>query len=115
MATETDIETITTTPITITKTNTEYMVMGEDELERPYRVIVQNDDITPMDFVIIILRLFFELEYEYAVRVMLAAHMDGRAHVVTLPLKEAQDRVYAAHNAAREAGYPLTFYLEPEE
>jgi ATP-dependent Clp protease adaptor protein ClpS len=46
---------------------------------------------------------------------MMEAHNTGSAHVVTLPYQEAQERVYEAHNAAREAGYPLTFYLEPDE
>lgn len=114
MGMQTDSEPITVTPLTTPTTTTEYLVMGEEELERPYRVIVQNDEVTPMDFVVIVLRLFFDLEYDHAVQVMLEAHTHGQAYVATLPLREAQDRIYAAHHAAREAGYPLTFHLEPE-
>jgi ATP-dependent Clp protease adaptor protein ClpS len=92
-----------------------YKVVDQDELDRPYRVIIQNDDVTPMDFVVLVLRIFFGLAYEQALEVMLIAHNEGRARVATLPYEEAKERVYNAHSAAREAGYPLTFYLEPDE
>lgn len=92
-----------------------FRVAERDELEKPYRVIIENDDVTPMDFVVLTLRVFFGLGFERAMAVMLTAHNEGRAHVVTLPFEEAQERVYNAHHAAREEGYPLTFYLEPDE
>lgn len=92
-----------------------YQVISDEELEKPYRVMILNDDVTPMDFVILVLRYFFGLPISRAEQVMLEAHYEGQAYVATLPLSEAQERVYAAHSAAREAGYPLTFYLEPEE
>src|SRR5262249_17346349 len=103
-------------PQTTTKTitNTEYLVLSDEELERPYRVIIENDDVTPMEFVVAVLLTIFELSYEQAVEVMLEAHTTGHAYVVTLPFEEAQQRIYTAHSAAREAGYPLSFYLEPE-
>src|SRR2546421_10349022 len=91
-------ETTTTHPETTTTTVTdvEYVVVSDQELERPYRVIIQNDDVTPQDFVILVLLIIFELPFPRAQSVMLEAHNQGRAYVVTLPLKEAQDRVYAA-------------------
>jgi ATP-dependent Clp protease adaptor protein ClpS len=92
-----------------------FRVAERDELEKPYRVIIENDDVTPMEFVVLVLRVFFGLGFERAMAVMLTAHNEGRAHVVTLPFEEAQERVYNAHHAAREEGYPLTFYLEPDE
>ncbi len=92
-----------------------FKVVDREELEKPYRVIIENDDLTPMDFVVVVLRVFFGLDVERAMTVMLTAHTEGRAHVATLPYEEAQERVYNAHHAAREAGYPLTFYLEPDE
>jgi ATP-dependent Clp protease adaptor protein ClpS len=92
-----------------------FRVAERDDLEKPYRVIIENDDVTPMDFVVLVLRVFFGLGFDQAMDVMLTAHNEGRAHVVTLPYEEAQERVYNAHHAAREAGYPLTFYLEPDE
>ncbi len=92
-----------------------FKVAEREDLEKPYRVIIENDDVTPMDFVVIVLRVYFGLAFERAIAVMLTAHNEGRAHVATLPYEEAQERVYGAHHAAREEGYPLTFYLEPDE
>jgi ATP-dependent Clp protease adaptor protein ClpS len=93
---------------------TTFVVVTEEELEKPYRVIIENDDITPMEFVVMVLRVFFGLAFDRAMTVMLTAHNEGRAHVATLPYEEAKERVYNAHSAAREAGYPLRFYLEPD-
>ncbi|GIV96735.1 MAG: ATP-dependent Clp protease adapter protein ClpS [Herpetosiphonaceae bacterium] len=102
-----------------TKTNTitdvEFVVVPDEELEKPYRVIIENDDVTPMDFVVLVLCAIFELSPNKAQRVMLRAHYFGRAHVTTLPYEEARQRVYDAHSLARAVGYPLTFYLEPDE
>lgn len=104
------------TPETTTTTivDVEYRVISDEELERPYRVIIENDDVTPMEFVTLVLLTIFELSYERAVQVMLEAHYKGRAYVVTLPFEEAQQRVYTAQSIARDAGYPLSFYLEPD-
>jgi ATP-dependent Clp protease adaptor protein ClpS len=97
-----------------TTTDVEYIVISVDELERPYRVIIENDEITPMDFVVLVLLTIFELDIDRAMDVMLEAHHNGRALVVTLPFEDAQQRVYTAKSLAREAGYPLSFYLEPD-
>lgn len=94
---------------------TTYVVADDEELEKPYRVIICNDDVTPMEFVVMVLRRFFDLSDDHAVEIMWQAHTRGEAHVVTLPFAEAQQRVYAAHSAARAASYPLTFYLEPDQ
>ena len=94
--------------------DTTFVVASREELERPFRVIVENDDVTPMDFVVMVLRLFFGLSLADAMSVMLTAHNEGRALVTTMPYEEAQERVYSAHTVAREEGYPLTFYLEPD-
>jgi ATP-dependent Clp protease adaptor protein ClpS len=92
----------------------EYVIVDDAELERRYRVIIENDDITPMEFVEMVLVVIFELDSQRAFEVTLTAHNEGRAYVVTLPFEDARQRVYAAQSSAREAGYPLSFYLEPE-
>jgi ATP-dependent Clp protease adaptor protein ClpS len=103
-------------PETITRprVDTEFVVASDEDRERPYRVIIENDDVTPMEFVVMVLTVIFELPNSRAMVVMLEAHYKGRAHVVTLPYHEAQRRVYAAQSSAREVGYPLSFYLEPD-
>ena len=79
-----------------------------------YRVIIHNDDLTPMDFVIYVLRQIFLLTGIRAVHVMYSAHYHGTALVDTLPKAEAQKRVHQAHFTARMQGYPLKFTLERE-
>ena len=51
-------------------------------------MIIENDDVTPMDFVVLVLLTIFELSYERAEEVMYQAHLKGRAYVATLPFEE---------------------------
>jgi ATP-dependent Clp protease adaptor protein ClpS len=83
-------------------------------LEPPYRVIIHNDDITPMDFVLGILRTVFLLDPLRALQVMYTAHYHGSAYVQTLPKAEAVNRVGRAHVTARLHRYPLRFTIEAE-
>jgi ATP-dependent Clp protease adaptor protein ClpS len=85
---------------------------SETELEPLVRVIIHNDDVTPMDFVVHVLESIFFLSRPDALDVMLTAHFSGMAHVQTLPKTEAQKRVNKAHFAAGLEGYPLHFSLE---
>ena len=86
----------------------------ETELEPLYRVIIHNDDVTPMDFVVHVLMTIFYLDNPDAVDVMLTAHISGMAYVQTLPKSEAEKRINKAHFAAGLEGYPLHFSMEPE-
>jgi ATP-dependent Clp protease adaptor protein ClpS len=104
-----DIETETTTDIDI-----EFVVMEEEELERPYRVIIHNDNVTTFEFVIAVLVNIFELPVNRAIDITYEAHTKGNAYVTTLPLEEAKSRVFKAQYAARQQGFPLTFTIEPE-
>jgi len=86
----------------------------QTELEPLYRVIIHNDDVTPMDFVVNVLTSIFVLTQPNAMEVMLVAHIKGAAYVQTLPKTEAEKRINKAHFAAGLEGYPLHFSLEPE-
>ena len=86
----------------------------EEDLERMHRVIIHNDDVTPMEFVVIILQRIFQLNPLQAEHVMFVAHFEGMAYVCSLPLGEARKRVAKAHFAAQLEGYPLLFTIEPE-
>ena len=83
-------------------------------LEPLYRVIIHNDDVTPMDFVVTVLERIFFLGGTDAAHVMYTAHFRGAAYVQTLPKTEAQNRIGKAHFAAGLEGYPLRFTMEPE-
>jgi ATP-dependent Clp protease adaptor protein ClpS len=87
---------------------------AKTELEPLYRIIIHNDDVTPMDFVVNVLTSIFVLPQPDAVEVMLVAHYKGAAYVQILPKTEAEKRINKAHFAAGLEGYPLHFSLEPE-
>jgi ATP-dependent Clp protease adaptor protein ClpS len=84
------------------------------ELEPLYRVIIHNDDVTPMDFVVHVLKTIFFLGNDKSMEIMLTAHLKGNAYVQTLPKSEAERRINKAHFAASLEGYPLHFSMEPE-
>lgn len=86
----------------------------ETELEPLYRVIIHNDPVTPMDFVVEVLKVIFFLANDRAAEIMLIAHIKGSAYVQTLPRMEAEKRIQQAHHAAGMEGYPLHFSTEPE-
>lgn len=86
----------------------------ETELEPLYRVIIHNDDITPMDFVVHELKNHFYLSNDKAANIMFTAHVYGSAYVQTLAKSEAEKRINKAHFEANNAGYPLRFTMEPE-
>ena len=86
----------------------------ETELEPLFRVLIHNDNVTPMDFVVHILKVNFYLANEKAAEIMFTAHIYGTAYVQTLAKSEAEKRINKAHAAANNAGYPLKFSMEPE-
>lgn len=87
---------------------------SETDLEPLFRVIIHNDNVTPMDFVVHILKTVFYLANDRAAEIMLTAHIKGAAYVQTLPKPEAEKRINRAHFEANNAGYPLNFTMEPE-
>ena len=86
----------------------------ETELEPLYRIIIHNDPVTPMDFVIHVLKNYFYLANDKAADIMFTAHIYGSAYVQTLAKSEAEKRINKAHFEANNAGYPLHFSMEPE-
>ncbi len=89
--------------------------LEEETAQGPlYRVIIHNDDVTPVDFVVLTLQSIFLLDALHAVQVMYTAHYHGQAYVQTLPKPEAEKRVGLAHISARLNGYPLLFTIELE-
>ena len=86
----------------------------ETELEPLFRVLIHNDAVTPMDFVVLVLKTYFYLSNEKAAEIMFTAHVYQSAYVQTLARSEAEKRITKAHAAANNAGYPLKFSMEPE-
>ena len=86
----------------------------ETRLVPMHRVLIHNDDVTPMDFVVRVLCSIFSLSEARAVEVMWEAHHSGVAHVVTEPLEKAEFHVEQARSLSRGRGWPLSFSIEPE-
>jgi ATP-dependent Clp protease adaptor protein ClpS len=89
-------------------------VEEQSELEPLYRVLIHNDHVTPMDFVVHILKTVFYQSNEKALDIMMNAHIKGMEYVQTLPRSEAEKRITKAHAEANWADYPLRFSMEPE-
>lgn len=92
----------------------EILEQSETELEQLYRVIIHNDSITPMDFVVHILKTVFYLSNPKSAHIMLTAHVYGSSYVQTVAKSEAEKRINKAHAEAHNAGFPLKFTMEPE-
>jgi ATP-dependent Clp protease adaptor protein ClpS len=80
-----------------------------------YRVVLLNDDYTPMEFVVEILRKFFGLNVETATRVMLKVHTEGKGVCGVFPREIAETKAVQVNDYAREAEHPLLCDIEVEE
>jgi len=87
------------------------------EVERPrlHKVILLNDDYTPREFVVTVLKAEFRMSEEQAYRVMMTAHRRGSCVVAVYTKDVAETKATRATDAARSKGHPLTFTTEPEE
>jgi ATP-dependent Clp protease adaptor protein ClpS len=91
-------------------------VQERQEVTRPplYRVVLLNDDYTPMDFVVYVLMRYFRLGGQDAERVMMAVHRQGRGVAGVYTREIAETKVAQVSALAREEGYPLQLVTEPE-
>ena len=85
--------------------------------ERPrlHKVILVNDDYTPREFVVMVLKAEFRMSQETAYRVMITAHRRGVCVVAVYTRDVAETKATRATEAGRRKGYPLQFTTEPEE
>jgi len=77
-----------------------------------YKVVLLNDDYTPMDFVITILQRFFSLDTEQATRIMLKVHTEGRAVCGIYSRDVAATKVEQVIAFARQHQHPLACIME---
>lgn len=87
---------------------------SETELMPPsmYKVILNNDDYTPMDFVIEVLQLFFNKNEQEATDIMLAIHHQGKGICGVFPFGIAETKVAQVNQFARQNQHPLLCSLE---
>ena len=79
---------------------------------RMYKVLLLNDDFTPMDFVVGVLQKFFAMDRERATRVMLQVHTEGRGECGVFPKDIAATKVEQVIAHARQYQHPLACVME---
>jgi ATP-dependent Clp protease adaptor protein ClpS len=78
----------------------------------PYRVLLLNDDYTPMEFVVLVLQRFFRMDMEAATRVMLHVHQKGVGVCGVFSYEVAETKVAQVIEFARQNQHPLQCTLE---
>ena len=87
---------------------------AKPKLKRPklYRVVLLNDDYTPMEFVVHILKVFFNMDEDKATNIMLQIHHDGKGICGTYSRDIAETKVVQINTYARENEHPLMSVME---
>lgn len=88
-----------------------------EKVARPplHKVILLNDDYTPREFVVRLLKAEFRVPEAQANGIMLTAHTKGACVVAVFTKEVAEEKSKRATDYARDAGFPLLFTTEPEE
>ena len=81
---------------------------------KKFKVVLLNDDYTPMDFVVDVLKRFFSLNEEAAIQVMLQVHHQGRGVCGVFTRDIAETKVALVNDYARTNEHPLLCSMEPE-
>jgi ATP-dependent Clp protease adaptor protein ClpS len=85
--------------------------------ERPklWKVILLNDDFTPREFVVLVLKAVFRMNEDEAYNVMITAHRRGACVIAVFTKDVADTKAKEATELGKSQGYPLYFTTEPEE
>ncbi len=87
---------------------------AKPKLKRPplYKVVLINDDYTPMDFVVHILEIFFSMDRESATRIMLEVHTKGKGICGIYTYEIAETKVSQVNSYSQENQHPLLCSME---
>jgi ATP-dependent Clp protease adaptor protein ClpS len=98
-------------------TDTKVRTKVKTKVERPrlHKVVLLNDDYTPREFVVTVLKAEFRMTEDQAHKVMITAHRRGACVVAVFTKDVAETKATRATDAGRAKGYPLLFTTEPEE
>ena len=90
---------------------------AKPKTERPrlYKVILLNDDFTPRDFVVKVLKGVFRMTEGEALGVMMTAHRRGACVVAVFTKEVAETKARLGTEAGQRVGYPLAFTTERED
>lgn len=89
---------------------------GKPKLKRPpmYKVVLLNDDYTPMEFVVHILEEFFDMDRPRATRIMLTVHTQGKGICGVFTREIAETKVAQVNEYSRKHQHPLLCTMEAE-
>jgi len=90
-------------------------VRKKTQRPRLHKVILVNDDYTPREFVVVVLKGVFHMSEDQAFRVMVTAHQKGVCVVAVYTREIAETKATEGTQAGERAGFPLHFTTEPEE
>ena len=95
-------------------TGTEVITRSKTQLKKPsmYRVLLLNDDYTPMEFVVIVLRKYFNKSSEAATEIMLHVHQHGVGECGVFTYEIAETKVTQVMDYARKHQHPLQCIME---
>jgi len=85
------------------------------QVPRLYKVILLNDDYTPMEFVVEVLESFFAMNRELATQVMLKVHTEGSAVCGIFTRDIAETKAMQVNDFARDSQHPLLCEVEPDD
>lgn len=93
---------------------TEVITRTKPSIKRPslYRVLLLNDDFTPMEFVVEVLARFFSMNLEQATKVMLHVHQNGVGECGVYTYEVAETKVTQVMDFARKNQHPLQCVME---
>jgi ATP-dependent Clp protease adaptor protein ClpS len=99
------------------KTVTKPRTKPKTKVERPklWKVILLNDDFTPREFVVQVLKAVFRMNEDEAYRVMMTAHRRGVCVIAVYTKDVADTKAKEATELGKANGFPLYFTTEPEE
>jgi len=88
----------------------------KSKVDKPsmYKVLLLNDDYTPMDFVIQVLKEYFRKQEMEATQIMLQVHNQGAGLAGVFPFEIAETKVYQVNSHARKSKHPLKCILEQD-
>jgi ATP-dependent Clp protease adaptor protein ClpS len=91
--------------------------IAKPKIEQPrlYKVILLNDDYTPREFVVMVLKAVFRMNEDQAYNVMMTAHQRGACVIAVFTKDVADTKAKEATELGKANGFPLFFTTEPEE
>jgi ATP-dependent Clp protease adaptor protein ClpS len=102
-------------PDSSTITHPRTKVRPKTERPKLHKVILLNDDYTPREFVVRVLKAEFHVGEDLAQKIMITAHRRGICVVAVFAKDIAETKATRATEAGKAKGYPLQFTTEPEE